>query len=116
MELDSTALHPLASQAANFSSMLGDAARSSRAGDVARDPSLAEVRDKFDTFVGDVFYGEMIKAMRKTTDKPAYFHGGQAEEIFRGQYDQMLAEHLTEATAEQFTQPMFDLFMLSRSA
>ena len=74
----------------------------------------SEVRDKFDEFVGGVFFGEMLKAMRKTVDKPAYFHGGRAEEIFTAQYDQMLTEHLTEASASQFTGPMYDLFTLTR--
>ena len=34
----------------------------------------------------------MLKAMRSTVDKPAYFHGGQAEEVFRSQLDQHLAD------------------------
>jgi hypothetical protein len=52
--------------------------------------------------------------MRKTVEKPAYFHGGRAEEVFQGQMDQVLAEDLTKATADQFTGPMFELFMLGR--
>ena len=74
-----------------------------------------QVRATFDEFAGGLFFGEMLKAMRKTVDKPAYFHGGRAEEIFTAQYDQMLVEHMTEASASQFTGPMFDLFTLTRS-
>jgi hypothetical protein len=57
---------------------------------------------------------QLLSEMRKTVDKPAYLHGGQGEEIFQGQLDQVLAERLSDATAEQFSGPMFDLFMLPR--
>jgi Rod binding domain-containing protein len=67
-----------------------------------------ELREQFTQFVGEVFYGQMIKAMRATTSKAAYFHGGRAEDVFQGQLDQKLAEHLTEASAERFAEPMFE--------
>jgi Rod binding domain-containing protein len=66
-----------------------------------------ELREKFTQFVGETFYGQMIKSMRSTVGKPAYFHGGQAEEAFRGQLDQYLSQHLTEATADRFAEPLF---------
>ncbi len=74
-----------------------------------------EVRKQFDTFVGEAFYGQMLSSMRKTVGKPAYFDGGQAEEIFRGQLDQILAGELSKASAHSLTGPMFNLFMLHRS-
>jgi hypothetical protein len=74
-----------------------------------------ELREAFDTFVGEVFFGQMLSSMRKTVGKPAYFHGGRGEEVFQGQLDQMIASKLTEASASQFTGPMFNLFQLSRS-
>jgi hypothetical protein len=67
-----------------------------------------KLRENFTQFVGEAFFGQMIKAMRATTGKPAYFHGGRAEEVFQGQLDQKLAEHLTEASAERFAAPMFE--------
>jgi len=67
-----------------------------------------ELREAFTQFVGQTFFGQMIKAMRSTVGKPAYFYGGQGEEVFRSQLDQTLAEHLTEATAERFAEPMFE--------
>ena len=67
-----------------------------------------ELREKFTQFVGEAFFGQMIKAMRATVGKPAYFHGGRAEEAFQGQLDQRLAEHLTEASASRFAEPMFE--------
>lgn len=81
----------------------------------APNQSPEELRGAFDSFVGETFYGQMLKSLRELTDKPAYFHGGQAEEVFRGQLDQVLAEQFTANTAGTFTGPMFDLFQLQRA-
>jgi hypothetical protein len=70
--------------------------------------NVDELREQFTQFVGETFFGQMIKSMRATTEKPAYFHGGRAEEVFQSQLDQQLAQHLTEASAEQFADPMFE--------
>ena len=67
-----------------------------------------ELREKFTQFVGETFYGQMIKSMRSTVGKAAYFDGGQAEKIFQGQLDQQLAQHLTETTADRFAKPLFN--------
>jgi peptidoglycan hydrolase FlgJ len=73
-----------------------------------------ELRQAFDRFVGETFFGEMVKAMRKTVGKPAYFYGGRAEEIFQEELDQTLAKDIAHASAEQFTEPMFQLFNQQR--
>ncbi len=77
-------------------------------------PPGDELRAAFDDFVGQAFYGQLLAAMRKTVGKPAYFHGGRAEETFQQQLDQMLAEHVSDASADRFTGPMFELFTLAR--
>jgi peptidoglycan hydrolase FlgJ len=77
-------------------------------------PENGELREAFQDFVGQTFYSQMLSSMRKTVGKPAYFHGGQAEEVFRGQLDQVLAEKLSDATADQFAGPMYELFALGR--
>ena len=64
-----------------------------------------ELREKFTQFVGEAFYGQMIKAMRSTVGKPAYFHGGRAEEVFKGQLDQTMAEQLTKTTRLEVRRP-----------
>ena len=66
-----------------------------------------EVQNTFRTFVGEAFFGQMLKAMRSTQGKPAYFHGGQGEEVFRGQLDQELAKQMTVASADTIADPMF---------
>jgi Rod binding domain-containing protein len=78
------------------------------------DAEKPELRKAFEDFVGQTFYSQMLSSMRKTVGKPAYFDGGQAEEIFRGQLDQVLAEKLSDASADKFAGPMYDLFALSR--
>ena len=68
----------------------------------------AEVKEAFTSFVGETFYGHMLKAMRSTVNKPAYFHGGQAEEMFRSQLDQQLAQEWSTTTGDRFAEPMFE--------
>ncbi|MCL4191597.1 MAG: rod-binding protein [Thermoguttaceae bacterium] len=74
----------------------------------------AELRQVFKSFVGETFFGEMLKAMRKTQGKPAYFHGGRAEEIFQQQLDQVLSEKLAESSSDSLSGPMYELFALER--
>jgi hypothetical protein len=80
----------------------------------ATTPASPRLREAFDDFVGQTFYGQMLSAMRSTVRPAAYFHGGRAEEIFRNQLDQVLAEKMADASAQQLTQPLFDLFTLWR--
>ena len=84
-----------------------------RMGAIGAEPSspvedAEAVRDAFTEFIGKTFFGQMLKAMRKSTSKPAYFHGGQAEEIFRSQLDEALADEMTTASASQFADPLFE--------
>ncbi|MFQ5732943.1 MAG: rod-binding protein [Planctomycetaceae bacterium] len=69
-----------------------------------------ELRDAFQKFVAGTFYKQMFKAMRKTVGKSAYFHGGQAEEIFRSQMDQEVAEQLAEQRGNSFSETLFRSF------
>jgi peptidoglycan hydrolase FlgJ len=73
-----------------------------------------ELRKVFNAFVGQTFFGQLLQSMRKTVDKPAYFNGGRAEEIFQQQLDQELAKNLSETSADKFSGPMFELFTLQR--
>jgi len=70
--------------------------------------SSGELRERFTQFVGEAFFGQMMKAMRSTVGKPAYFYGGRAEEVFQGQLDQTMAEHFTKTSAAKFSEPMFE--------
>ena len=75
-----------------------------------------KLRETFNQFVGETFFTQLIKSMRSSLGKPAYFHGGRAEEVFQGQLDQMLSEQFAESSADQFADPMYELFQLQRQA
>lgn len=75
------------------------------------DPKL---RKAFDAFVGEAFFAQTLKSMRKTQGKPAYFHGGRTEEAFQQQLDQVLAEKLSSASGDKLSGPMYELFTLPR--
>lgn len=74
-----------------------------------------ELRETFQDFVGQTFFAEMIKSLRSSQQGSAYFNGGRAEEIFQGQFDQQMAEHLSDASAKAIADPMFELFQLGRT-
>jgi peptidoglycan hydrolase FlgJ len=80
----------------------------------AKSGDQAELRKAFGSVVGETLFGQTLKSMRKSVHKSAYFHGGRGEEVFQQQLDQVLAKKITETSAEKFTGPMFDLFMLRR--
>jgi hypothetical protein len=71
-------------------------------------PGAAEVREAFTQFVGQTFFSHMMKAMRSTQGKPAYFHGGRAEEVFQGQLDHALVDAMADSSSETFAQPIFE--------
>jgi len=71
-------------------------------------------RDTFRQFVGETVFGQMLASMRKTVDKPPYFHGGRGEEVFQGQLDQELAKQIAKTSADRFADPMFELFMMQQ--
>jgi Rod binding domain-containing protein len=80
----------------------------------AKGAAPSKMRETFDSFVGETFYGQMLASMRKTVGKAAYFDGGRAEEIFRGQLDQVISQDLAKSAAPSFTEPMFELFALQQ--
>jgi hypothetical protein len=80
----------------------------------SRDGNNEELREAFQSFVGQTLFGQLLHAMRKTLGKPAYFHGGRAEEIFQGQLDQVLAEKIADTSGGKLSEAMFDLFTMNR--
>ena len=67
-------------------------------------------KEAFQDFVAGTFYKQMLKSLRQSHDKPAYFHGGQAEEMFRSQLDQQVAEDLARTQGAAFADPLYDSF------
>jgi flagellar protein FlgJ len=80
------------------------------------DPAGNEkLRDAFQSFVGETLFSQMLKSARKTQNKPAYFHGGRAEEMFQQQLDQVLAEKMAKTDGASYSNAMFELFTMKRS-
>jgi Rod binding domain-containing protein len=77
--------------------------------------SSEELRQAFQSFVGETLFSQMLKAARKTQNKPAYFHGGRAEEMFQQQLDQVLAEKFAQSDGARFSDAMFELFTMKRT-
>src|SRR5262245_1065253 len=74
-----------------------------------------ELRETFDQFVGQTFFGELLKQMRASVDKPKFLHGGFGEDVFQSQLDQILVERISESSAPTFSDPMYRLLMAPRS-
>jgi hypothetical protein len=74
-----------------------------------------ELKKAFTDFAGQTFFGELVKQMRETLHKPAFFHGGMGEDIFQSQLDQIMVERMSQTSAKSFTDPMYDLLMARRS-
>jgi peptidoglycan hydrolase FlgJ len=68
-----------------------------------------ELHEAFTDFVGQTFFGELLKQMRATVHKSAFFHGGMGEEIFQSQLDQIVVERMSDASAKTFSDPMYQL-------
>jgi hypothetical protein len=74
-----------------------------------------ELREAFTDFVGQTFYGELMKQMRATLHKPAFFHGGMGEDIFQQQLDHIMVERMSDTSARTLSDPMYELLMARRS-
>jgi len=74
-----------------------------------------ELQKAFTDFVGQTFFGELVKQMRATVKKSAFFHGGMGEDIFQSQLDQIMVERISETSAKSFSDPMYQLLMAPRS-
>ncbi len=72
----------------------------------------SQLRERFDAFVGESFYSQMLQSLHKTVGKTPYFSGGRAEEAFQGQLDQVMSEKMAKNNGHDFSGSMFDLFNL----
>lgn len=75
----------------------------------AKPPSAEdlEIRETFQQAIGGTFFRQMLKALRSTQGKPAYFHGGQAEDIFQSRLDDQISEDMARRQGDAFAGPLF---------
>lgn len=66
-----------------------------------------DLKDAFQQFVGETFFGQMLKSMRQTVSEPAYFHGGMAEEQFQSRLDQQISQDMAASGAGGFADSLF---------
>ncbi|MDA7951953.1 MAG: rod-binding protein [Pirellulaceae bacterium] len=74
-----------------------------------------ELKKAFSDFVGNTIFSQLMKSMRSTTKGAAYMNGGRAEEMFQKQLDQIMVEEMSDATADDIAQPMYELFQNQRN-
>lgn len=88
---------------------------SSAAAAAARQPGRSESDDAleavFQESVGGIFFGQLVKSLRATQGKPAYLHGGRAEELFQGQLDQEVVKKLSTEKSGPFIHELFQQFL-----
>jgi Rod binding domain-containing protein len=72
----------------------------------------AELKSTFQQAVAGMMFGQMLKSLRATVGKPAYIHGGQAEEMFQSQLDQQLVEKFTQTDGSPFIGELYRQFRI----
>lgn len=61
---------------------------------IGKSKEAADFRKQIGEFVGNIFYGTLIKQMQESSFKTKYFSGGRGEEVFQGQLGIELAQRL----------------------
>lgn len=95
-------LSPLATSASPASGPTNGSAGPSAGG--------SELRETFQQVVAGTFYKQMLDSLHKMHDQPAYFHGGQAEDIFQGRLNQQVADNFAQQHGAAFSKDLFTRF------
>lgn len=94
----------------SFAADLTKAAKKSSTDTTGKTEKDDATRKAFQDFVAGTFFKQMLKALRSGQDKPAYLHGGQAEEMFQSQLDQQVAEDLAKNHGSAFSDSLYESF------
>lgn len=73
-----------------------------------------ELREAFTAFVGQTFFGELVRQLRASVPKSPLTHGGFGEEVFQSQLDQVLVERISQASATRLSEPLYQLLLARR--
>lgn len=74
----------------------------------------AELRRNIGEFVGNVFYGTLLRQVQASTLKGKLLHGGRGEEVFRAQLHMELAKRMGQAPNDPIANKMYDSFIRAR--
>lgn len=67
-----------------------------------------ELKEAYSQFVGEAFYGQLLKSMRESVGEPAYFHGGSAERQFQSMLDQQMASDMAVREGTGIAEKLFE--------
>jgi hypothetical protein len=67
-----------------------------------------ELRQRLGEFVGNVFYGTLIRQMQESKLKGPFLHGGRGEEVFQAQLGMELAKRLGRAPNDPVTNRLYE--------
>lgn len=68
----------------------------------------ADMRKNVGEFVGNIFYGTLIRQMQASSLKTKYMHGGRAEDAFQGQLGIELAQRLGRSLNSPVADKLFN--------
>ncbi len=68
------------------------------------------LRQRVGEFVGNVFYGTLLKQMESSGIKGKLMHGGRGEEVFRGQLNMELARRMGQSPGDPIAEKMYEAF------
>jgi len=95
-----SAVTPATPNAAQF----GEALAKRRASGAA----TSEARKRVGEFVGNIFYGTLIRQMQASKFKTRYLSGGRGEEVFQGQLGLELAQRLGRSVSDPVSNKLFE--------
>jgi len=76
------------------------------AGAAASKPKDTQVETQVRKWVGQTFYGTLLKQMRDSPFKSEMFDGGRGGEAFSQLFDQRIADHMTRGVGSKIVRPM----------
>ncbi len=67
-----------------------------------------DLRRRVGEFVGDIFYGTLMRQMYASKLKGEQFHGGRGEEVFQGQLGMELAKRMGRAANDPISNRIYE--------
>lgn len=78
--------------------------------------SSGELREKVGEFVGQIFYGTLLRQMQESKLKGEYFHGGRGEEVFKAQLGMELARRMGRAPDDPIAGKLYEALQRQRGS
>lgn len=73
-----------------------------------RQAEKADMRRAVGEFVGNAFYGTLIRQMQASSFKTKYLHGGRGEDVFQGQLGMELAQRMGRSLNNPVADRLFE--------